>query len=143
MLYFITLTTSTLITPRALSDWMHDTARCLGYPSDSTCAARERAREATCGHHPRWTGLAQPGRAAPTPAIATTTPLPLASSSPARPDSSLRGSAPRPCGSTHHLPRSCGPSPRPRGSSPHPCGSTPRPCGSLFSHTWPASGSAH
>ena len=25
------------------SDWMHDTARCLGYPSDSTRAARERA----------------------------------------------------------------------------------------------------
>ncbi len=24
-------------------DWMHDTARCLGYPSDSTRAARERA----------------------------------------------------------------------------------------------------
>ena len=26
-----------------LTDWMHDTARCLGYPSDSTRAARERA----------------------------------------------------------------------------------------------------
>jgi hypothetical protein len=28
-----------------VTDWMHDTARCLGYPSDSSRAARERARE--------------------------------------------------------------------------------------------------
>ena len=37
---------------------MHDTARCLGYPSDSTRAARERAREATCGLPPArvWSG---------------------------------------------------------------------------------------
>lgn len=28
---------------RRVSDWMHDTARCLGYPSDSMRAARERA----------------------------------------------------------------------------------------------------
>ncbi len=34
-------------------DWMHDTVRCLGYPSDSTRAARERARETTCGRHLR------------------------------------------------------------------------------------------
>ncbi len=41
---------------------MHETARCFGYPSDSTRAARERAREATCGYCLRWTGQAQPGR---------------------------------------------------------------------------------
>ncbi len=29
--------------PHSRTDWMHDTARCLGYPSDSTRAARERA----------------------------------------------------------------------------------------------------
>ena len=33
---------------------MHDTARCLGYPLDSTRAARERARAATCGLPPAW-----------------------------------------------------------------------------------------
>jgi hypothetical protein len=32
---------------------MHDTARCLGYPSDSSRSARERARETTCGRHLR------------------------------------------------------------------------------------------
>jgi hypothetical protein len=30
---------------------MHDTARCLGYPSDSSRAAREWARETSCGRH--------------------------------------------------------------------------------------------
>jgi hypothetical protein len=36
-----------------MPDWMHDTARCLGYPSDSSRAARECARETSCGRHPR------------------------------------------------------------------------------------------
>ena len=43
------------------SDWMHETARCFGYPSDSTRTARERAREATCGHHLCRTGPVRPG----------------------------------------------------------------------------------
>jgi hypothetical protein len=30
---------------------MHDTARCLGYPSDSSRAAREWAQETSCGRH--------------------------------------------------------------------------------------------
>jgi hypothetical protein len=44
---------------------MNDTARCLGYPADSSRAARERAREATSGRDLRWTGQAQPGWAPP------------------------------------------------------------------------------
>jgi hypothetical protein len=44
---------------------MNDTAHCLGYPSDSTRAARERAREATCGLPPAsarvWSGAAGSG----------------------------------------------------------------------------------
>ncbi len=46
-----------------LFDWMHDTVRCLGYPSDSTRAARERAWEATCGLPPArvWSGAAGSG----------------------------------------------------------------------------------
>ncbi len=44
------------------TDWMHDTARCLGYPSDSTRAAREWARETTCGRPaaPLLAPVAQP-----------------------------------------------------------------------------------
>jgi hypothetical protein len=42
---------------------MHGTARCFGYPSDSTRTARERAREATCGHRLRWPGPVRPGQA--------------------------------------------------------------------------------
>ncbi len=57
-------------------DWMHETARCIGYPSDSTRAARERAREATCGYCLRWSGHAQPGQASPNQASAST-PSPL------------------------------------------------------------------
>jgi hypothetical protein len=57
-------------------DWMHETARCFGYPSDSTRAARERAREATCGYCLRWSGQAQPGRASLNQASAST-PSPL------------------------------------------------------------------
>jgi hypothetical protein len=41
-------------------DWMHDIARCLGYPSDSSRAAREWARETSCGRHPRRAGQARP-----------------------------------------------------------------------------------
>ncbi len=64
-----------------LTDWMHDTARCLGYPSDSTRAARERAPgdnlQSACGPSirpggsplapvaqpsPRWLYSRTPGR---------------------------------------------------------------------------------
>jgi hypothetical protein len=40
---------------------MHETARCFGYPSDSTRTARERVREATCGHRLRRSGPVRPG----------------------------------------------------------------------------------
>jgi hypothetical protein len=56
---------------------MHETARCFGYPSDSTRAARERAREATCGHCLRWSGLVQPGRASSTRRDTLRRPSPL------------------------------------------------------------------
>ena len=42
-------------------DWMHGTARCFGYPSDSTRTALERAREATCGHRLCRSGPVRPG----------------------------------------------------------------------------------
>jgi hypothetical protein len=61
---------------------MHNTARCLGYPSDSTRVARERAREATCGYHLRWTGQAQPGWATPSLVVAASPSPPRLSSSP-------------------------------------------------------------
>jgi hypothetical protein len=43
-------------------DWMHYTAaaRCLGYPSDSSRAARERARGTSSWRHPRLAGQARP-----------------------------------------------------------------------------------
>jgi hypothetical protein len=45
---------------------MHDTARCLGYPSDSSREARECARGTSCrGRHPRRAGQARPGRILP------------------------------------------------------------------------------
>ena len=47
---------------RVESDWMHETARCIGYPSDSTRAAREQGRGATCGHRLSWPGPAWPAR---------------------------------------------------------------------------------
>jgi hypothetical protein len=49
---------------------MHDTARCLGYPSDSSRAAQERARETSCGRLPRRAGQARPGRTLPPPVLA-------------------------------------------------------------------------
>jgi hypothetical protein len=49
---------------------MHDTARCLGYPSDSSRAARERARETSCWRHPCRAGQARPGRTLPPSALA-------------------------------------------------------------------------
>jgi hypothetical protein len=61
------LSFSNLFSFRNVFDWMNETARCFGYPSDPTRAARERAREATRGYCPRWAGLAQPGRASLTP----------------------------------------------------------------------------
>ena len=39
---------------------MHETARCIGYPSDSTRAARERGRGAACGHRLRRPGPVRP-----------------------------------------------------------------------------------
>ena len=45
---------------RVESDWMHETARCIGYPSDSTRAAREQGRGATCGHRLSWPGPTWP-----------------------------------------------------------------------------------
>ncbi len=75
-------------------DWMHNTARCLGYPSDSSRAARERAQdsEATCSRHLRWTGQERPGWVPPPLAFAasllalwlTSSPMWLASLSPGR-----------------------------------------------------------
>ncbi len=47
------------------NDWMHYTACCLGYPSDSSRAARECAGETSCGRHPRRAGQVRPGRILP------------------------------------------------------------------------------
>jgi hypothetical protein len=58
-------------------DWMHETARCFGYPSDSTRAARERAREATCEHCLRRFGPVRPGRASSTTQVTPRRPKPL------------------------------------------------------------------
>ncbi len=46
---------------RVESDWMHETARCFGYPSDKTRTAREQAWEATRGHLRRRPGPVRPG----------------------------------------------------------------------------------
>jgi hypothetical protein len=62
------------VDPSWQGDRMHETARYFGYPSDSTRAARERAREATCGYCLRWTGQAQPGRASLTGRGSATSP---------------------------------------------------------------------
>ncbi len=60
-------------------DWMHETARCFEYPSDSTRTARERAREATCGHRLRQPGPVRPGPGLLlAPIQAATTPAPVA-----------------------------------------------------------------
>ncbi len=99
------------------NDWMHDTARCFGYPSDSTRAARERAREQRADT--ACAGLARRSRAGPHP-LRLLQPLALT------PAALLLARAAQPF--TYRA---------------RPCGPTPRPCGSLFSHTWPASGSAH
>ena len=64
------------------SDWMHDTARCLGYPSGSTRAARERARETTCGRHLRPAGHARLGWVPPSLASRGSTPAPWRDSPP-------------------------------------------------------------
>jgi hypothetical protein len=85
---------------------MHYTARCLGYPSDST-----RRRGSGLGMQPAVTtcaGLVRRSRAGPHRLW----------SMQLRPR--LRGSTPRPCGSTLH--------------SLRPCGSTLRQCGSPLSH---------
>ncbi len=68
---------------------MHETARRFGYPSESTRAARERAREATCGHCLHRSG---PVRPPPLPELRCVAPRPCGSS--------LRCDASRPCGST-------------------------------------------
>ena len=72
---------------------MHDTARCLGYPSDSTRAARERAQETTSGSH-----LDRDGQAGWAGRHLVRPPLHLLS--PPRLNSRHRGSSLRPCGST-------------------------------------------
>jgi hypothetical protein len=74
--------------------------------SDSTRTARERAREATCGHRLRRPGPVLPGQASFTSESRSDDPRPCGS------ESTLRCVAPRPRGST---PR-CGAS-RPNGSS--------------------------
>ncbi len=104
------------------NDWMHDTARCLGYPSDSTRAARERARETTCVRHLRRAGQARPGWTPPSLASAAYLLAPAAQLSPPWLDSPPPWLISRPRGSTwqHRL------------SSPR--GSTLRPCGSTLSH---------
>ncbi len=88
---------------RVESDWMHETARCFGYPSDSTRTARELAREATRGHRRRRPGLVRPGLGL------LLAPGQAASSLPR--GSTLRCDAHRPCSST-------------------PCCDDSRPCGS-------------
>ncbi len=64
---------------------MHNTEHCLWNPSDSSRAARDRAREATCSHHLRWSGQAQPGWAPPSLVIAASPLAPVAKSSTLRP----------------------------------------------------------
>ncbi len=68
---------------------MHDTARCLGYPSDSTRAARERARETTCGRPLRRAGQARLGWTPPSLASAASPFAPVAQLSPQWLDSPL------------------------------------------------------
>ncbi len=105
---------------------MHDTARCLGYLSDSMRAARERARAATYGYHLRWTCQAQPGWVPP-PAVAAASPLlPLRTC----------GSILRPCGSTlRSSPLWLITSPVRLNPSPHrPCGPALRSSSSPLSH---------
>ena len=46
---------------------VHETARCIGYPSDSTRAARERGRGAACGHRLRRPGPVRPAGPPPPP----------------------------------------------------------------------------
>jgi len=46
---------------------MHETAHCIGYPSDSTRAARERGRGAACGHRLRRPGPVRPAGPPPPP----------------------------------------------------------------------------
>jgi hypothetical protein len=99
------------------SDWMHDTARCLGYPSDSMRAARERA----------------PGDNQQSPCSSATRPrgstfAPVAQLSPLLLSSRSRGSTPpwliyRPCGSAPALAVQLSPlwlGSRPRGSTAAP-----------------------
>ncbi len=104
---------------------MHETARCFGYPSDSTRAARERAREATCGHCLRWSGQAQSGRASLNQASAST-PSPLRPRlSPLWLNSSPRGLPLAPVAQLW-------PSTKLQHPRPHPCGLASRPCGSTL-----------
>ena len=72
---------------------MHETARCIGYPSDSTRAAREQGRGATCGHRPCRPGPARPAWP-PYPPI-----LPLASVAQVLRSPLWLKSHARPCGS--------------------------------------------
>jgi hypothetical protein len=60
---------------------MHETARCFGYPSDSTRTARERAREATCGHRRPLPGLVRAGARPPPRRVRLHRPAPWLNSS--------------------------------------------------------------
>jgi hypothetical protein len=104
---------------------MHDTARCLGYPSDSSRAARERAQEATCSRHLRWTGQEQPGWAPPPLVIAASPPLP----SPLRLNSSSVWLNPSLLARVAQLFASVV-----QLFAPGPCASALLPCGSPLSH---------
>ena len=79
---------------------MHDTARCLGYPSDSTRAARERARETISGSHLDRAGQARMGWTLPPQAPAAPQLAPVAHLSPPWLNSRPRGSTLAPV--AHH-----------------------------------------
>ena len=109
---------------------MHETARCIGYPSDSTRAARERGRGSACGHRPCRPG---PARPAWTPSPPTSPLAPVAQY--------LRSplwfkSHARPCGSSLTVAPVAQVSRSPQWLKTHarPCGSslTPAPSGSTL-----------
>ena len=125
---------------------MHETARCFGYPSDSTRAARERGRGAACGRRLRRSDPVRPGPGllhSPSQAASISAPVAqLFAAMPLAPVAQLsplwlysgrrRGAGP---GSHLHRPRL---SPLWLKSHARPCGSTLAPVALL----WPASGSA-
>jgi hypothetical protein len=145
---------------------MHETARCIGYPSDSTRAAREQGRGATCGHRLCWPGPARPAgphlhrpRLSPCGSSPTLAPVAQVSRSPlwiktyARPRGSSLTLAPvallwpaSGCGPGQPSPPTSPLAPVAQVSrSPLWLKSHARPCGSTLAPVallWPASGSA-